>query len=75
MTLLFHMMIRIYRTAVSPVLAGLGCRCRFHPSCSAYATDALRLHPWPRAMRLAAWRIVKCGPWNPGGVDPVPRPL
>lgn len=65
--------IRIYRLSLSPLLTALGGGCRFHPSCSQYALDALALHPWPKAILLAAARVVRCGPWHPGGVDPVPR--
>jgi putative membrane protein insertion efficiency factor len=47
-------------------------RCRFYPSCSHYAVDALRGHgPW-RGSGLALKRLGRCHPWNPGGYDPVP---
>ncbi len=48
-------------------------RCRFYPSCSAYALDALRLHGPFRGAWLAARRLLRCHPWNPGGVDHVPK--
>ena len=47
-------------------------RCRFHPSCSAYAVEALRIHGGLRGAGFAVRRIGRCHPWNPGGVDPVP---
>ena len=55
-----------YQWALSPYL---GARCRFVPSCSEYALDALALMPWPRALAAIAWRIVRCGPWSHRGVD------
>ena len=47
-------------------------RCRFHPSCSSYAVDAVRTHGSARGSVLAARRVGRCHPWNPGGIDPVP---
>ena len=46
--------------------------CRFHPSCSRYAVTALRRHGLLRGAALAAWRILRCNPFVPGGLDPVP---
>jgi len=46
--------------------------CRFYPSCSAYALEALDRHPWYRALGLILWRIVRCNPFCRGGYDPVP---
>ena len=61
--------VRFYRYAISPLLPR---SCRFHPSCSAYALEAIRLHgPW-RGGWLAVRRIGKCHPWHHGGYDPVP---
>lgn len=62
-------LVRLYRLTLSPLL---GPRCRFHPSCSAYALEALRRHGAWRGTRLAISRIVRCHPLNPGGYDPVP---
>ena len=58
-----------YRMFVSPLL---GPRCRFYPSCSAYALDAIRVHGAARGSWLAVRRISRCHPFHPGGLDPVP---
>lgn len=47
-------------------------RCRYHPSCSTYAVGALRTHGPVRGSGLALWRLLRCHPWSPGGIDPVP---
>ena len=47
-------------------------RCRFHPSCSTYAVEAVRTHGSARGGMLAVRRLGRCHPWNPGGIDPVP---
>ena len=49
-------------------------RCRFHPSCSAYALEALEKHGAARGSWLAAKRVSRCHPWHEGGLDPVPDP-
>jgi putative membrane protein insertion efficiency factor len=61
--------VRAYQLVVSPWLAPT---CRFYPSCSAYAVGALREHGAVRGAWLALRRLLRCHPWNPGGVDPVP---
>jgi len=61
--------IRAYQVLVSPLL---GPRCRFYPSCSAYAIEAVRTHGPLIGHYLAARRLLRCHPWNLGGVDPVP---
>lgn len=61
--------VRAYQVAVSPLLPRA---CRFHPSCSEYASEALARHGACRGCWLAARRVARCGPWHPGGYDPVP---
>ena len=58
-----------YSRAISPALPP---RCRFHPTCSAYAAEAIERHGAARGSWLAARRLLKCAPWHPGGVDLVP---
>ena len=58
--------VRAYRVAVSPLL---GPRCKYHPSCSQYALDALREFGVLRGLVLAGWRLLRCNPWSHGGVD------
>ena len=61
--------IRFYSRAISPALPA---RCRFYPTCSAYAAEAIERHGAARGTWLALRRLVKCAPWHPGGVDLVP---
>ena len=63
-------LVRGYRRFVSPLLPP---RCRFAPSCSAYAEEALRTHGALRGTWLAVRRVARCHPFNPGGHDPVPQ--
>lgn len=62
-------LIRLYQYLVSPLL---GSRCRFHPTCSQYAIEAIDQHGLMRGSWMAARRLARCHPWHPGGVDPVP---
>ncbi len=61
-------LIRVYQRLISPLL---GPRCRYWPSCSEYAAQALQRHGILRGVVLAAWRVLRCNPWSHGGVDPV----
>ena len=63
-------MVRAYRYFVSPLLPQA---CRFHPSCSAYAEQALQEHGALNGGWLTACRVCRCGPWHAGGFDPVPE--
>ena len=58
-----------YKYLISPLL---GENCRFHPSCSDYAHEAVEKHGVARGLWLALRRVGRCHPWNPGGFDPVP---
>ncbi len=62
-------LVRVYKYAISPLL---GDNCRFYPSCSDYAVEALQRHGLLRGLGLAIRRIGRCHPWHPGGCDPVP---
>jgi len=60
--------IRLYQRFISP---GLPRRCKYEPTCSAYAVEALRTHGPLRGVVLAAWRLLRCNPFSHGGYDPV----
>ena len=62
-------LIRAYQYAVRPLL---GANCRFYPSCSDYAREAIDRHGAARGSWLAARRVARCHPYHPGGYDPVP---
>jgi hypothetical protein len=64
----------VYQRTLSPALTAAfpACGCRFAPTCSHYAREALREHGFLAGLVLAAIRLAKCGPWHPGGLDPVP---
>jgi uncharacterized protein len=69
------LLIRLYQRTLSPALPILtmgGCACRFSPTCSHYAADAIRTHGVIAGVALAAVRLLKCTPLHPGGFDPVP---
>jgi len=62
--------VRLYQL-LSPSVKGMG-SCRFHPSCSSYALEAIERHGPFRGLWLSLRRLLRCGPWHPGGFDPVP---
>lgn len=64
-------LIDAYKLLLSPFF---GQQCRFYPTCSSYAKEAIERHGALRGGWLAAKRIVKCAPWHPGGIDEVPPP-
>jgi len=65
-------LIHLYRVTLSGQLGG---QCRFHPSCSHYAEDAIRARGAIRGSGLAVWRILRCNPFGKGGVEPAPPSL
>ena len=69
MRTLLQLLVRIYQVVARPLLPPL---CRFFPSCSDYALQALEVHGATHGSWLAVKRVCRCHPWNPGGVDPVP---
>ena len=64
------LLVRVYQWTLRPFI---GAHCRFEPSCSAYAIEALQTHGAVRGAGLSARRVLRCNPWNEGGLDPVPN--
>ena len=64
-------LIRFYRKYISPMKRG-GC-CKYIPTCSEYAAQAIEKHGALKGSILAAWRILRCNPFSQGGIDPVPE--
>ena len=62
-------LVRAYQLVVSPWVT---VSCKYYPSCSAYALEAVRTHGAIRGIRMAGWRFLRCNPWSRGGVDHVP---
>jgi uncharacterized protein len=58
--------LRFYQRAISPAIPA---RCKYHPTCSEYAVQAVRRYGVLRGVVLAAWRLLRCNPWSHGGVD------
>jgi len=69
MKALLLVLIRGYQYAIRPLL---GANCRFYPSCSDYAWEAIERHGALKGTRLALCRVMRCHPYHPGGYDPVP---
>jgi len=63
--------LRAYRAVISPMY---GTVCRYHPSCSRYALEAIQQYGVVRGSTMGAWRIARCNPWAAGGIDDVPAP-
>jgi putative membrane protein insertion efficiency factor len=59
--------LRLYRRFISPALPP---RCKYHPSCSAYAVQSIERYGILRGLVLAVWRVLRCNPWSHGGYDP-----
>ena len=59
-------LVYVYRFTLGPFMGG---QCKYHPSCSQYAIDALRKHGLFKGIALAGWRLLRCNPWSRGGVD------
>jgi len=68
MSSLFLAPVRLYQRFISPLIAP---RCRYYPSCSTYAVDAVRGYGALRGLVLAVWRLLRCNPLSRGGIDPV----
>ena len=69
MNIVLILLVRVYQWTLRPFI---GAHCRFEPSCSHYAIEALERHGALRGTVLAAGRVLRCNPWMPGGIDPVP---
>lgn len=69
MTRFITWLLRLYKSAISPMLPA---SCRFVPTCSEYAAEAVTKHGAIRGVTLAAWRLLRCNPFSRGGYDPVP---
>ncbi|ALA24725.1 membrane protein insertion efficiency factor YidD [Piscirickettsia salmonis] len=69
-SLLLTLLIRLYQLIISPLL---GPRCRFYPSCSHYAIEAIQTHGFFRGIALTVKRLLRCHPGCEGGIDPVPE--
>ena len=75
MTRILLAAIGFYKRWFSPALHSLGVGgCKFRPTCSEYAAEAIAMHGPARGTALAVWRLLRCHPFTPGGFDPVPLP-
>ncbi|PCN48804.1 membrane protein insertion efficiency factor YidD [Curtobacterium sp. 'Ferrero'] len=64
------LVLRAYRAVISPLYGNV---CRYHPSCSRYALEAIQQYGVVAGSAMGAWRIVRCNPWAAGGIDDVPE--
>lgn len=67
---IFSLPIHFYRKFISPMKAPC---CKYYPSCSRYALDAVEKHGIFKGTALSVWRVLRCNPWSVGGIDPVPE--
>lgn len=67
---LFTGLIKVYQYTISPLT---GAKCKFYPSCSCYAADAIERFGVLRGLKMGVWRILRCNPFSRGGYDPVPE--
>lgn len=63
-------LVKVYQWVISPMFYAAGVRCRFHPTCSAYAIEVLKKDGVFRGTIRAVARVLRCHPWHPGGYDP-----
>jgi uncharacterized protein len=74
---LLILLVRVGRLALTPFVAMTSITprvCKYEPTCSHYAEQAIRVHGPMRGMLMAGWRLLRCNPWSRGGYDPVVRP-
>lgn len=64
------LLVKLYRKAISPLKPPC---CKYYPTCSAYAIEAIEKHGAVKGLALSAWRVLRCNPWSLGGIDPVPE--
>lgn len=64
------LLVKFYRKILSPLKAPC---CKYYPTCSEYALQAINMHGAVKGTLLAVWRVLRCNPWSIGGVDPVPE--
>ena len=77
MSRLVILMLRLLRAAMVPFASMTSVTprvCKYEPTCSHYAEQAVRAHGPLRGLAMAAWRVLRCNPWSKGGYDPVSRP-
>ena len=72
MKYIFMGFIKVYKKIISPLFPPC---CKYHPTCSSYALEALKKHGFIKGGWLAVWRILRCNPWSNGGIDYVPDKL
>lgn len=66
----FILLIQFYQKCISPLKPAC---CKYYPSCSGYAIEAFKKHGLIKGLLLSGWRLLRCNPWSPGGLDYVPE--